>query len=223
MNDVTNPVLALAPVADGSSVQSAEVAVGREGCHACDSDKASPLLPPFTCESLSSCYELRQVRDRLEALFDGVETGIFVIDPQTHRIVDANPVAVALVGAPIEKIRGAVCHKFVCPAETGRCPVTDLGQTVDNSERTLLTASGEKRAIIKTVRSVDMGDTATCSRAFSISATANVRNRASPNKLPTSTRWSRSALWASSCSMNPGASAFRTAHWNASSSTRTTN
>jgi PAS domain S-box-containing protein len=50
-----------------------------------------------------------------------------------------------------------VCHRFVCPAETGRCPVTDLGQKVDNSERTLLTASGEKRAIIKTVRSVDMG------------------------------------------------------------------
>ncbi|HZZ39567.1 MAG TPA: PAS domain S-box protein [Acidobacteriaceae bacterium] len=94
------------------------------------------------------------MRDRLQALFEGVETGIMVIDPETHRIVDANPVALSLVGLPAEKIVGAVCHRFVCPAETGRCPVTDLGQTVDNSERVLLTVSGEKRAIIKTVRPV---------------------------------------------------------------------
>jgi PAS domain S-box-containing protein len=97
------------------------------------------------------------MRDRLVALFDGVETGLFVIDPVSHRIVDANPVALSLVGAPREEIAGAVCHQFVCPAEAGRCPVTDLGQTVDNSERLLLTVSGENRSIIKTVRSVEIG------------------------------------------------------------------
>ncbi|MGA8109319.1 MAG: PAS domain-containing protein, partial [Acidobacteriaceae bacterium] len=97
------------------------------------------LVPDRPCEhSQPQCDQaLRQMRDRLQALFDGVETGIFVIDPETHRIVDANPVALSLVGAPLEKIAGAVCHRFVCPAEKGRCPVTDLGQTVDNSERIL--------------------------------------------------------------------------------------
>ena len=117
------------------------------------------LVPAPACDHVQPQCEhaLRQMRDRIQALFDGVETGIFVIDPESHRIVDANPVALALVGAPIQKIRGAVCHKFVCPAETGRCPVTDLGQHVDNSERALLTVTGEKRAIIKTVRTVDLG------------------------------------------------------------------
>ncbi|MGD0479972.1 MAG: PAS domain S-box protein [Terracidiphilus sp.] len=93
-------------------------------------------------------------QDRLHALFEGVETGIFIIDPETHTLVDANSIAARMVGAPREKIVGSLCHKFVCPAEKGRCPVTDLGQTVDNSERVLLTADGERRAIIKTVRRV---------------------------------------------------------------------
>ena len=99
---------------------------------------------------------LRQVQARLQAIFEGVETGIFLIDPREHRIVDANPVALELVGATREQVVGAVCHKFVCPAETGKCPVTDLGQNVDNSERVLLTATGQRCAIIKTVRPVSV-------------------------------------------------------------------
>jgi two-component system, NtrC family, sensor kinase len=90
------------------------------------------------------------------ALFEGVETGIFIIDPDTHILVNANSVAAAMVGLPRERIVGSLCHKFVCPAEKGRCPVTDLGQAVDNSERILLTAKGERRAIIKTVRTVNV-------------------------------------------------------------------
>jgi PAS domain S-box-containing protein len=97
---------------------------------------------------------LRETEERFRALFEGVETGVFIIDPETHRLVDANAIAAGMVGAPREKIVGSVCHRFVCPAEKGRCPVTDLGQTVDNSERVLLTADGRRCAIIKTVRPV---------------------------------------------------------------------
>jgi two-component system sensor kinase FixL len=49
---------------------------------------------------------------------------------------------------------GTVCHKYICPAEVGKCPITDLDQTVDNSERVLLTVNGEKHPIIKTVTPV---------------------------------------------------------------------
>lgn len=128
-------------------------------------EAASPLADPCPLSpgppaddpgALGAEAVLRQTRARLQAIFEGVETGIFLIDPEEHRIVDANPVALQLVGGPREQVVGAVCHRFVCPAETGRCPVTDLGQTVDNSERVLLTASGESRSIIKTVRQVSM-------------------------------------------------------------------
>ena len=100
---------------------------------------------------------LQESQSRLQAIVDSVQTGIVIIDPETHRIVDANRVALELIGAPRDQVVGAECHKFICPAERGRCPVSDLGQQVDNSERTLLTVSGEKRAIIKTVVHVVMG------------------------------------------------------------------
>ena len=96
----------------------------------------------------------RESEAKLKVIFDGVEAGIFLIDPQTHEIVDVNPPALDLVGADRDTVVGAVCHKFVCPAECGRCPVTDLNQTVDNSERLLLTAAGKRLPIIKTVRPV---------------------------------------------------------------------
>jgi PAS domain S-box-containing protein len=98
--------------------------------------------------------ELKESRAEFKALFEGVETGILMIDQETHELVDLNLVAAEMVGLPRERIVGGSCHSFVCPAETGRCPVTDLGQLVDNSERVLLTGNGERRAIIKTVRQV---------------------------------------------------------------------
>ncbi|MCJ7729140.1 MAG: ATP-binding protein [Sedimentisphaerales bacterium] len=99
---------------------------------------------------------LRESESRLRTILDNVQTGIFIIDPDTHTIVDANPVAAKLVGAQRSEMTGAVCHKYVCPAEIGKCPITDLGQSVDNSERILLTAAGEKRPIIKTVTTVKL-------------------------------------------------------------------
>ena len=134
------------------------------GCDECRTSfpSSAPAAPSSACGpdgELGACdveAVLRQTQARLQAIFEGVETGIFLIDPEQHRIVDANPVALDLVGATRAQVVGAVCHRFVCPAETGKCPVTDLGQTVDNSERILLTAAGERRAIIKTVRPVSM-------------------------------------------------------------------
>jgi PAS domain S-box-containing protein len=115
-----------------------------------------PTTTQLRTELNNAQTALRENREKFQAVFDGVETGILVIDPETHRIVDANPLALELVGAPRDKIVGAVCHKFVCPAEQGRCPVTDLGQTVDNSERVLLTVRGERLSIIKTVKPVEI-------------------------------------------------------------------
>jgi PAS domain S-box-containing protein len=100
---------------------------------------------------------LRESESRLSAILESIQTGVVILDPGTHTVVDVNPIAAKLIGAPREQIVGSVCHKFICPAEVGRCPITDLGQTVDNSERVLLTADGERRSIIKTVSPIMLG------------------------------------------------------------------
>ncbi len=100
---------------------------------------------------------LSESEGRLRTILDNIQTGIIIIDPETHTIVDANPVATRLIGAQKSELIGSTCHKYICPAEVGRCPITDLEQIVDNSERVLLTAAGEEQPIIKTVTSVMLG------------------------------------------------------------------
>lgn len=77
--------------------------------------------------------------------------GVVIMEADTHRIVYANERALHMGGYSLDNIIGKPCHKLLCPAEYGKCPITDQGQAVDNSERILLKADGESLAIIKTV------------------------------------------------------------------------
>ena len=73
------------------------------------------------------------------------------MEEESHKIIQANPKALELIGAPEGEVTGNVCHTFICPAERGKCPVTDLGQVITSSERILITRNGAKVPIIKTV------------------------------------------------------------------------
>lgn len=101
--------------------------------------------------------KVRETADQLKIIWDSVQSGIVLIDAETHRIVDLNAVAAELFGNSKDQIIGAVCHRFICPAELGKCPVTDLGQKVDNAERAMLRADGGRSPIIKTVTLVTIG------------------------------------------------------------------
>ncbi|MDI9634123.1 MAG: PAS domain-containing protein [Methanolinea sp.] len=90
-------------------------------------------------------------RGELQALFGKIPAGIVIIDPGTHAILEVNPAAASLVGRERDEIVGNVCHRFICPAERGRCPITDLGQEIDNSEKVLLASDGRQVPIQKTV------------------------------------------------------------------------
>ncbi len=96
----------------------------------------------------------RESEERLGTLLNAIPTGIVLIDAETHEIADANPVALELIGASSEQVIGSRCHDYICPADEGHCPITDLEQTLDNSERVLLKADGECIPILKTVTTV---------------------------------------------------------------------
>jgi PAS domain S-box-containing protein len=102
----------------------------------------------------------RAVRENeayLKTVMQSIQAGVFIIDAETHCITDINPKALSLIGARREEVIGRPCHRFVCPAERGRCPITDLNQTVDNAERILIGADGRQIPIIKNVNSVTIG------------------------------------------------------------------
>ncbi len=99
---------------------------------------------------------LRESEAMLKTILDSVQVGVTVIDRESHQIIDVNPKALAMIGAQSHDIIGSNCHRFICPTEHGKCPVTDLGQRVDNSQRTLLTLGGSQVPILKTVVSVTL-------------------------------------------------------------------
>ena len=88
---------------------------------------------------------------RLKAILTNVQTGIIVVDPSNHTIIDMNPAAMAMFGATRESIIGTTCHNFICPSEAGKCPVTDLGQSIESSERVLIRHDRSRIPILKTV------------------------------------------------------------------------
>ncbi len=98
--------------------------------------------------------EIIDSRNKLKTIFESIQTGLVVIDEKTRQIEEVNTIAAKMIGDSKEKIIGHMCHKYICPAETARCPVMDLGQSVDHSERLLITSNREEIPILKTVHRV---------------------------------------------------------------------
>ncbi|MDP2797469.1 MAG: PAS domain S-box protein [Methanoregula sp.] len=100
---------------------------------------------------------LKNSENYLLKIFNSTQSGLVVIDPETHTIFDANSTAAELIGTEKSSIVGSSCKKWFCPAENEPCPVMDLGQQIVRSEGVLNNVNGEKRSIIKTVVPVQLG------------------------------------------------------------------
>ncbi len=94
---------------------------------------------------------LKENEEYMERIFATVQTGIIVIDAHSKEIMDVNRAASDLIGLNADEIKGRICHEFICPSEKGNCPIIDLNQDIDNSERVLITANREEIPIIKNV------------------------------------------------------------------------
>ncbi|NVN93929.1 MAG: PAS domain S-box protein [Bacteroidetes bacterium] len=94
---------------------------------------------------------LRESEEWNKAILHTILSGVTVIDVDTRKIIEVNDIALKLIGLPREQVVGSICHKFICPAEENKCPILDLGKTVDLSEKKLLTVDGLQKDIIKSV------------------------------------------------------------------------
>jgi diguanylate cyclase (GGDEF)-like protein/PAS domain S-box-containing protein len=101
--------------------------------------------------------DIQETSRGLQTILDNVQTGVLIIDPENHTIVDANPVAVNMIGAPKEEVVGSECCRFICRPDHGKCAVTDLGETVVSAERVLKRADGAQRWTMQTVVPVSLG------------------------------------------------------------------
>ena len=128
---------------------------------------------PYVLSSVADITEgkkaeeaLRESEERFRTILNSMQSGIVIIDSHTHRILDVNPKALEMIGEMKRSVVGAVCHNFICPAESGKCPVMDLGQAIDSSERILLTSRGQKIPILKSVIKTMLGGREGIGRIF---------------------------------------------------------
>ncbi|MDD1686360.1 PAS domain S-box protein [Methanoregula sp.] len=101
--------------------------------------------------------EIERSEKKFRTIWEHVQAGIMVVDAVSHEIISVNPAAERLTGYTEKEMIGHSCHRFVCPAEKGACPISDLGMTIDHSERFLLNRAGAAVPVLKTVTAATIG------------------------------------------------------------------
>jgi len=100
--------------------------------------------------------ELQESEALQRLLLASLPAGVVLVDPVTRIIEQVNDHVVTLFGASVDHLVGQQCHSLLCPADEGACPVCDLGQVVNNSDRVMLRADGSRLSILKTVKRIHL-------------------------------------------------------------------
>ncbi len=88
------------------------------------------------------------------SLMESLPVAVVIIDAETRTIERINSTGTQLFGAIEEKIIGNRCHRFLCPAHEDSCPILDMGQSVDNSDKLLIRHDGTNIPVLKTVKKI---------------------------------------------------------------------
>ena len=121
-------------------------------------DRRKHLVVAFVdiTERKKADEQLRESEKRIRSILEQVQAGVVIVAENTHEILFANNAATNMARMSADEMVGITCQECICPAENGKCPISDLGQEVDNSERVLLRADGEKVDILKTVKPIEL-------------------------------------------------------------------
>ncbi len=98
----------------------------------------------------------RESTTKLETVLGSALFGGMLVDAKTHTLVDINQYAADLIGLPREQLIGQSCFMFVCSQYGGECPITDLKQPLDDTERELQRVDGTTVPILKTATLINL-------------------------------------------------------------------
>ncbi len=91
---------------------------------------------------------LCESEDGFYTIFQNQQTGLFLVDPATRTIIDANQSALRMIGAEPGDVIGKGCLTFVCPDKTRNPPAHDHGDRGGSSETVLVRKNGETLSIL---------------------------------------------------------------------------
>ncbi len=97
--------------------------------------------------------ELTNAFKTTQTILNKMPFGIIVVG-KDKKIRNVNQEALNMMGRTRKEVVGCVCHKTICPADVGHCPIIDHNEKINNSERVLLTKDNRKIPIEKTVSTI---------------------------------------------------------------------
>jgi len=98
-------------------------------------------------------YGIAQSENLLNIL-ESMQVGVIIINDETHNITYINHYASETLNSAPEMIIGRNCHEFICPSETGNCPVTDQKNGYQLIEDKLLRPDGSFCRILKSINHI---------------------------------------------------------------------
>ncbi|MFH1156104.1 MAG: response regulator [Pseudomonadota bacterium] len=103
-------------------------------------------------------YRIQCAKNLLETMLDSMPNGVAIIDgARTIRYI--NPSALDLMEYESrEQVVGNNCHGLLCACVEPSCPNLNLGEHVDNLEQTIITQTGEKKTVLKNLKSIMVDD-----------------------------------------------------------------
>ena len=85
-----------------------------------------------------------------QTILDNIPFAIVIVG-KDKMVRQVNHIAEEILGKPAREIVGRVCHQNICPALENGCPILDLYQTVDHSEKEVLGPEGRLIPVYKFV------------------------------------------------------------------------
>jgi PAS domain S-box-containing protein len=109
--------------------------------------------------------ELNKAMIANKTILESVPFGMMIIG-RDKRIISANSAARGILGRETEELKGRICHDFICSTQVGKCPILDLGEIVDESERILLNRNRDRIPILKSVTPIELNNENVLLEAF---------------------------------------------------------
>jgi len=100
---------------------------------------------------------LKESLEITETILSKLPVGTLMVG-MDKKVIRINETALKMSGhASEDEVVGKLCHITLCPAQKDNCPVLDLDNRVDSSEKSLMHKNGHLVPILKTVVTVTLG------------------------------------------------------------------
>ncbi len=93
---------------------------------------------------------LKRTLSSTRKILEDLPVGVVIID-RNRKIRQINSKACDVTGWKLGELSGRICHSVFCPALVDMCPILDLNQSIDQSERFVLHKDGHQIPVLKTV------------------------------------------------------------------------